>query len=177
MGRWSQYDEDDYRLPVGMQRVDYDADTHTYTYQDTDGSYWEGAPGARYGSLRQEESVKTVVGAACKPLSASRDAEPPSISETANATKNKKNDVPSPGHFPYSQLTASQPNRKHREKEEEEDVLPGDASISSAKQKDRRLFAPFLFLVCLSLLLVYHLLKALPATDPHPESVHYPDPH
>jgi len=53
MTRWSQYDEDEERLPEGMRRVGYDADTQTYTYQDTDGSYWEGPSGARYGQLRR----------------------------------------------------------------------------------------------------------------------------
>ena len=34
-----------------MQRVGYDADEQRYTYQDADGSYWEGEEGARYGRL------------------------------------------------------------------------------------------------------------------------------
>ncbi|MCJ1383305.1 hypothetical protein MMC17_006418 [Xylographa soralifera] len=158
MGRWSQYDEDDCRLPEGMQRVGYDADTQIYTYQDSDGSYWEGAPGARYGGLRQ-------VGAASAPSS---------------ATKKKEPDVRDLRHPASSQLTTFQipsPTRNYRGKQEEDAVLPEDASISSAKQKDWRLFAPFLFLVCLSLLMVYHLLSAIPATDTHPESVHHPDSH
>jgi hypothetical protein len=45
--------KDEHRLPEGMQRVGYDADTQVYTYQDADGSYWEGAEGARYGNLRR----------------------------------------------------------------------------------------------------------------------------
>jgi hypothetical protein len=45
--------KDNYRLPEGMQRVGYDADTERYTYKQTDGSYWEGAEGARYGTLRR----------------------------------------------------------------------------------------------------------------------------
>jgi len=53
MSRWSQYDEDEYRLPEGMRRVGYDADTQRFTYQDTDGSYWEGPEGSRYGELRK----------------------------------------------------------------------------------------------------------------------------
>jgi hypothetical protein len=36
-----------------MRRVGYDADTQVYTYQDEDGTYWEGPEGARYGSLRR----------------------------------------------------------------------------------------------------------------------------
>ncbi|KAK7749332.1 hypothetical protein SLS62_008183 [Diatrype stigma] len=51
MGRWSQYDTDEERLPEGMQRIGYDADTETYTYRDADGSTWEGAPGNQYGRL------------------------------------------------------------------------------------------------------------------------------
>jgi len=53
MSRWSQYDEDDYRLPEGMRRVGYDADTQVYTYQDEDGQYWEGEPGNRYGEMHR----------------------------------------------------------------------------------------------------------------------------
>ncbi|KAM7206131.1 hypothetical protein V8F20_002913 [Naviculisporaceae sp. PSN 640] len=51
MGRWSHFDTDEERLPDGMKRVGYDADTQVYTYRDTDGSYWEGAPGVQYGKL------------------------------------------------------------------------------------------------------------------------------
>lgn len=36
-----------------MQRVGYDADTQVYTYQDADGSVWEGDEGNRYGQLRR----------------------------------------------------------------------------------------------------------------------------
>jgi len=89
MGRWSQYDEDDYRLPEGMQRVGYDADTQTYTYQARDGSSWEGAPGAKYGALRQ-------VGAASEPSRASRAEELEQLPEAASATNNKETDIPSP---------------------------------------------------------------------------------
>lgn len=51
MSRFSHYDTDEERLPEGMTRVGYDADTQTYTYRDADGSYWEGPPGAQYGRL------------------------------------------------------------------------------------------------------------------------------
>lgn len=53
MSRYSRYDDDEERLPEGMTRVGYDADTQVYTFQDADGSLWEGAPGCRYGQLRQ----------------------------------------------------------------------------------------------------------------------------
>lgn len=53
MGRWTQYDEDDYRLPEGMKRVGYDADTQKYYYKDAGGKIWEGAEGAQFGELRR----------------------------------------------------------------------------------------------------------------------------
>ncbi|KAH8168511.1 lysM domain-containing protein [Sarocladium implicatum] len=51
MSRFSRYDTDEERLPEGMTRVGYDADTQVYTFQDADGSYWESAPGNQYGQL------------------------------------------------------------------------------------------------------------------------------
>jgi hypothetical protein len=37
-----------------MRRIGYDADSQTYTFEDTaDGSIWESLPGNRYGELRQ----------------------------------------------------------------------------------------------------------------------------
>ncbi|KAI1188709.1 carbohydrate-binding module family 50 protein [Nemania serpens] len=53
MSRWSAYDTDEERLPEGMQRIGYDADSQVYTFRDTDGSIWESAPGNRYGKLRR----------------------------------------------------------------------------------------------------------------------------
>jgi hypothetical protein len=61
MSRFSYYDTDEERLPEGMTRVGYDADTQVYTYKDEHGDYWEGAPGSRYGRM-------TRVGAAPEPL-------------------------------------------------------------------------------------------------------------
>ncbi|KAH8757046.1 LysM-domain-containing protein [Hyaloscypha finlandica] len=56
MSRWSPYDTDEGRLPDGMQRVGYDADTQTYSYRDRNGRYWEGTPGSRYGILDRSSS-------------------------------------------------------------------------------------------------------------------------
>jgi len=56
MSRWSRYDSDEERLPEGMTRVGYDADTQTYTYRDSSGGYWEGEPGCRYGRLSRTSS-------------------------------------------------------------------------------------------------------------------------
>ncbi|KAJ2986879.1 hypothetical protein NUW58_g4822 [Xylaria curta] len=53
MARWSEYDTDEERLPEGMQRIGYDADTQVYTFRDAEGGIWESAPGNRYGQLRR----------------------------------------------------------------------------------------------------------------------------
>ncbi|KAG6013360.1 hypothetical protein E4U43_007329 [Claviceps pusilla] len=47
----SHYDSDQDRLPDGMRRVGYDADTQVYTLQDGDGTYWESTPGSQCGQL------------------------------------------------------------------------------------------------------------------------------
>ncbi|KDQ32748.1 hypothetical protein PLEOSDRAFT_1015367, partial [Pleurotus ostreatus PC15] len=52
MGRWTQYDEDAYRLPAGIKRTAYDADTGVYTYRDGNGQTYVGSPHQRYGTLR-----------------------------------------------------------------------------------------------------------------------------
>lgn len=56
MSRFSRYDTDEERLPSGMTRVGYDADTQVYTFQDSDGSLWESAPGCQYGQLTRVSS-------------------------------------------------------------------------------------------------------------------------
>ncbi|KAJ7242031.1 hypothetical protein C8J57DRAFT_1368167 [Mycena rebaudengoi] len=50
MGRWTQYDEDSYRLPEGMKRIGYDADTGQYLFEDNTGTY-KGLPGSYYGHM------------------------------------------------------------------------------------------------------------------------------
>jgi len=50
MGRWSQYDEDDYRLPEGIKRVGYDADSGKYFFRD-EGQLWEGQEGTQFGEM------------------------------------------------------------------------------------------------------------------------------
>ncbi|KAK2595845.1 hypothetical protein N8I77_013638 [Diaporthe amygdali] len=49
--RYTELDTDEERLPEGMVRVGYDADTQVYTFRDADGSLWEGPPGSRYGHM------------------------------------------------------------------------------------------------------------------------------
>ncbi|KAK7035803.1 hypothetical protein R3P38DRAFT_606477 [Favolaschia claudopus] len=54
MGRWTQYDEDSYRLPSGTTRTGYDADTGCYSYRDASGRTYTGEPGSRYGPMHPE---------------------------------------------------------------------------------------------------------------------------
>ena len=51
MSRYSHYDTDEERLPEGMTRVGYDADTQVYTFKSPEGELYEAAPGNRYGEL------------------------------------------------------------------------------------------------------------------------------
>ncbi|KAJ3830754.1 hypothetical protein F5880DRAFT_6904 [Lentinula raphanica] len=53
MGRWTQYDEDSYRLPSGFKRVGYDADTGEYVFQSASGDTWNGAPHETYGNMHR----------------------------------------------------------------------------------------------------------------------------
>ncbi|KAI9572484.1 hypothetical protein HD554DRAFT_2065451 [Boletus coccyginus] len=50
--RFTQYDEDAYRLPEGMRRIAYDADTQRYTFRDRSGQLYQSAPGEEFGVLR-----------------------------------------------------------------------------------------------------------------------------
>ncbi|KAF1919174.1 hypothetical protein BDU57DRAFT_512115 [Ampelomyces quisqualis] len=57
MGRFPDLDADEHRLPEGMQRVGYDADTECYTFRDAAGKFFESARGSRYGDLRPATSA------------------------------------------------------------------------------------------------------------------------
>jgi hypothetical protein len=43
--------QDDYRLPEGMKRVGYDADSGKYFFRDDEGHTWEGQEGAHFGEM------------------------------------------------------------------------------------------------------------------------------
>ncbi len=43
--------QDEYRLPEGMKRIGYDADSGRYIFQDRDGSIWQGAQGAEFSEM------------------------------------------------------------------------------------------------------------------------------
>ncbi|GAW08377.1 carbohydrate-binding module family 50 protein [Lentinula edodes] len=51
MSRFTQYSEDSTRLPVGLQRIAYDADTQQYTFRDENGRLYYSASGESYGCL------------------------------------------------------------------------------------------------------------------------------
>jgi len=122
-----------------MRRVGYDADTQTYTYRDTDGSLWEGAPGARYGKLTQIEG----------PNPARRRTPPPLPPRVKDDTLRESSDQRSTRRFTdFGQVD-------HNE----------DPPV--VRHEDWRLLAPFLLLVCLVLLLIWHMLSGNTATVPH----------
>ncbi|KAK1221639.1 hypothetical protein PQX77_015554 [Marasmius sp. AFHP31] len=56
MGRWTQYDEDSYRLPEGFKRVGYDADRQKYIFEDAAGATWEGREGEEFGEMKKISS-------------------------------------------------------------------------------------------------------------------------
>ncbi|KAJ7248159.1 hypothetical protein B0H12DRAFT_1053226 [Mycena haematopus] len=66
MGRWTQHEEDAARLPEGVKRIGYDADTARYKFCDRDGNLYLGPPHEDYGSL-------TLVGKTSRPPSYSDD--------------------------------------------------------------------------------------------------------
>ncbi|KAJ8520883.1 hypothetical protein ONZ45_g2346 [Pleurotus djamor] len=56
MGRWTQYDEDEYRLPAGVKRVGYDADTGRYYFRSGNQLY-QGPEGSEFGQLTPVSSA------------------------------------------------------------------------------------------------------------------------
>jgi len=118
-----------------MRRVGYDADTQTYTYQDVDGSLWEGAPGARHGKLIQIQGPSP---ARETPSPGTKD-DPPRQSSDQRPTRRFVN---------FGQID-------HNE----------DPPV--VRHEDWRMLAPFLLIVCLVLLLVWHMLSGSTATVPN----------
>lgn len=92
--RYAELDSDEERLPHGMTRIGYDADTQVYTFRDADGELWEAPPGSRYGHL-------TKVGNGPKP---------PSDLENIDVEAADSADQPPP----YDDSEATQPFLNHR---------------------------------------------------------------
>jgi len=61
MGRWTQYDEDDYRLPEGMKRVGYDSDSGRYYFRDREGALYEGGQGCEFGEMTRVFSAPIAI--------------------------------------------------------------------------------------------------------------------
>ncbi|KAI6154139.1 carbohydrate-binding module family 50 protein [Pisolithus tinctorius] len=61
MGRWTQYDEDSYRLPEGVERIGYDSDTGRYYFRDNDGLLYKGPEGSEFGELVQVSELPVAV--------------------------------------------------------------------------------------------------------------------
>ncbi|TRM66913.1 hypothetical protein BD626DRAFT_627373 [Schizophyllum amplum] len=57
MGRWTQFDEDPFRLPDGFKRVAYDTDSKRYTFVDAHGTKYVGNPGEEYGSMTPVDAL------------------------------------------------------------------------------------------------------------------------
>ncbi|KAI6099014.1 hypothetical protein F5141DRAFT_1144009 [Pisolithus sp. B1] len=52
MSRFTQFDEDSYRLPEGIKRIAYDADSQRYLFRDRVGQLYQNEPGDEYGVLQ-----------------------------------------------------------------------------------------------------------------------------
>ncbi|KAH7920941.1 carbohydrate-binding module family 50 protein [Leucogyrophana mollusca] len=61
MGRWTQYDEDDYRLPEGVKRIGYDSDTGRYYFRDREGLLYKGPEGSEFGELTQVSEIPIAI--------------------------------------------------------------------------------------------------------------------
>ncbi|KAK7042234.1 hypothetical protein R3P38DRAFT_310837 [Favolaschia claudopus] len=66
MSRWTQWNEDLTRLPEGVTRIGYDADTARYSFCDREGNLYLGPPHEEYGFL-------TLIGKTTPPPSAKDD--------------------------------------------------------------------------------------------------------
>lgn len=45
--------QDDYRLPEGIKRIGYDADTASYYFRDREGLVYKGPEGSEFGEMTQ----------------------------------------------------------------------------------------------------------------------------
>lgn len=89
MPRRFSTDGDSSRLPAGMTRIGYDADTQIHTFRDADGSLWEGPPGHEYGHMTRVAGAPKLPSIEIDDVEAGRpdhDADaPPSYDESEAA--------------------------------------------------------------------------------------------
>ncbi|KAJ8475054.1 hypothetical protein ONZ51_g6799 [Trametes cubensis] len=145
MGRWTQYDEDSYRLPEGMKRVGYDSDTGRYYYRGSDGSLWEGPQGAQYGELRPAQGAPACVAA---------------DDHTQDEDEEAEIGVPSSRADGYRPLAVD---------------MDGTVQARHTSRTDSayRVLLPFFLIIAAVLLLVFRLVHASTPGDP-PEPIQCP---
>ncbi|KAJ7076448.1 hypothetical protein B0H15DRAFT_595026 [Mycena belliarum] len=93
MGRWTQYDEDSYRLPEGVVRTGYDADTGQYIFQSRGGETYRGVAGSQYGPMHAGNALVSAVpqNVALEPEAAPRSDKPKrraTLSDMPSALRN-----------------------------------------------------------------------------------------
>ncbi|KAF9011323.1 hypothetical protein BDQ17DRAFT_1233800 [Cyathus striatus] len=77
MGRWTQYDEDEHRLPEGFERIGYDADEGKYYFRDSrDGSIWRGAEGVEFGEMTKVSEAPSHISSQSQHRSEDLEAAP-----------------------------------------------------------------------------------------------------
>jgi len=116
MGRWTQYDEDAYRLPEGMVRTGYDADTGCYTFSSRGGGTYTGIPGSYYGPMYPmgtDVTPKTVVVV----------AGDPDGSGTSSPEKGRRMSLPSAFRSLRRSLTARRRRDQSSGSDDEEPVM------------------------------------------------------
>jgi hypothetical protein len=143
MGRWSYLDTDEERLPEGMTRVGYDADTQTYTFRDTrNNSLWEGAPGCEYGRMHRVSRGNTTSYTTSTSSSSSRTPRSP-------AARRVSDDEPPPAYslhnkpLPVPPLEGGIPDfytysDEDKDKDEEEVAVPEGEERRFKRMRDRQ---------------------------------------
>ncbi|KAF9225218.1 carbohydrate-binding module family 50 protein [Gyrodon lividus] len=149
MGRWTQYDEDDYRLPEGVKRIGYDSDTGRYYFRDQEGLTYQGPEGSEFGELTQGNHLSVVHRARfqfCLTVS----ELPISISSEVDDDNDDLEAAPTRGSG-YQPLAVDEHGSRH--------VLRGGAY--------RTLF-PFFLIIAVTLLLIWRLVLLPTRTAPVP---------
>ncbi|PPR02362.1 hypothetical protein CVT24_011706 [Panaeolus cyanescens] len=131
-GRWSQYDEDEYRLPEGMKRIGYDADSGRYLFRDTDGSIWQGPQGSQFGEMTLVDRMPSSVL--------------PNIDEDDAEVVHGDLEASSPRNGSYRLLSGDNSR-----------PMVQSSKIHITAQSYRTLF-PFFLLIAVVLLLIYRLI-------------------
>lgn len=105
--RFSVDGDDSSRLPDGMTRVGYDADTQTYTFRDADGSLWEGPEGCEFGRMTRVTVAPKLPSVEIEDIEAAHPPSdaPPSYDESEAA-------IPFLDHATYTSREEEGPERR-----------------------------------------------------------------